>query len=434
MSKVAGILFIIILFNIPLAKADTITLKNAIEKALHNNYNMKAQDMQFKASKYAYKKSLGQRFPTLNASYTHTNDNVHYPSNKAYSNYTNRSNTAQLSGSLTIFSGNRISNEIKNSKLTKYITKYQRENYQYTLVYDVENAYIDVLLAEEKLKIQKMKLKDAQNNLKIAKAKLDVGIGTKSDLLTVEANLSEAQMDLEDAKRNYINTKYELSYYLSSTELFDVNDSILNTKIKTPTKIDIGNIRDLSPIVIETNTLKQAHNNIGIAVSKFLPNIDLNYSLERTTSSHLSDMRDANINLTFNIPIFTGFSRINEYQEKKLEYLKTQQELKDKKMSVSKNIKQSLMDIKYARSHLIFSKKFVQHSKEDYATTKEKFKVNLSTAYDLNDSQTNYYNALFEEKNSQCQLLLSVFKFEYLTENIGKYYPKLRGLSFKADN
>jgi len=434
MSKVAGILFIVILFNIPLAKADTITLRNAIEKALHNNYNMKAQDMQFKASKYAYKKSLGQRFPTLNASYTHTNNNVHYPSNKAYSNYTNNSNTAQLSGSLTIFSGGRISNEIKNSKLTKYIKKYQRENYQYTLVYDVENAYINVLLAKEKLKIQNMKLKDAQNNLKIAKAKLDIGIGTKSSLLTVESNLSETQMDLEDAKRNYINTKYDLAYYLSSSKLFDVDDSILNAKIKTPVKTDSRNIQDLSPIVIEANTLKQAHNNIRIAVSKFLPNVDLNYTLERTTSSHLPDMNDANINLTFNIPIFTGFSRINEYQEKKLEYLKTEQELKDKKMSISKNIKQSLMDIKYAQSRLNFSKKFVRHSKEDYAATKEKFKLNLSTAYDLNNSQTNYYNSLFEEKNSQCQFLLSVFKFEYLTENIGKYYSKLIGLSFEAGN
>ncbi len=434
MSKLAIILFIVILFNIPLAKADTITLKYAIEKALHNNYNMKAQDMQFKASKYAYKKSLGQRFPTLNASYTHTNDNIHYPNNKAYSNYTNNSNTAQLSGSLTIFSGGRISNEIKNSKLTKYIKKYQRENYRYTLIYDVENAYINVLIAKEKLKIQNMKLKDAQNNLKIAKAKLDTGIGTKSSLLTVESDLSKAQMDLEDAKRNYINAKYDLAYYLSSSKLFDVDDSILNAKIKTPVKIDSGNIQELSTIVIEANTLKQAHNNIRIATSKFLPNIDLNYSLERTTSSHMPDMNDANINLTLNIPIFTGFSRINEYQEKKLEYLKTEQELKDKEISISKKINQSLMDIKYAQSRLNFSKKFVRHSKEDYAATKEKFKVNLSTAYDLDNSQTNYYNSLFEEKNSQCQLLLSIFKFEYLTENIGKYSSKLIGISLKENN
>ena len=434
MSRVLTVLFIIILFDIPLANADIITLKGAIEKALHNNHNLKAQNIQFKASKYAYKKSLGQRFPTLNASYTHTNDNVHYPNNKAYSNYTSSSNTAQLSGSLTIFSGARISNEVKNAELAKYISKYKQKNYQYTLIYNVENVYINVLLAKEKLKIQRMKLKDAQNNLKIAKAKLEVGIGTKSDLFAVESNFSKTQMDVEDAKRNYINAKYDLAYHLSYNKLFDVDDSILNTNIQLPSRTYNDHIQDLSAIVIEANALKQAHNNIGIAVSKFLPNVDLNYSIERTTSSHMPDMNDANINLTLSIPIFTGFSRINEYQEKKMDYLKTRQELKDKKMLISKNIKQALTDIKYAQSRLKFSKKYVQHSKEDYAAVKEKFKLNLSTVYDLNDSQTNYYNSLFEEKDSQCQFLLSVFKFEYLTENVGKYYSKLKGLSFEADN
>ena len=419
----------ILFLSVNFSYAQTISLSQAISLGLKRNNILNSKKLSLKSFHFAYKASLGSLYPSLSFQYSNSNTNTKYRSLPQTPISIQHSNTFSAQGSMPLYTGGYLAKTIVNAKLSKDASYYGLINYKYRLVYNIENIYMNLIEAEQNLKTQKMKLKNAENSVRITEAKYKSGLGTKSDILTSKAYFAQNRAMLEKLKMNFKQYQIQLSYYLDADRLYNPDTSILSKIVRLPKNINT-NIRKLTPIKQQEVQYKIAQNNVSIALSKFLPQVSLNYSYSRNYSNmDMNDINSANIGVNVNLPIFTGFSRINQYQENKLQAMSIRKKMDDTERLVLSDIKTTFYNIKYLQSQLSYTKASVESSRINYKTTLEKFKYNLSTIYDVDDALSDYYNALFDEIQAKSNLMLAVMKFEMLSEHIGKYLPFLSNIN-----
>jgi OMF family outer membrane factor len=86
-----------------------------------------------------------------------------------------------------------------------------RANKQFVDVFDqVRTSYADTLTAEQKIEQTNEQVASAQEELRLARLRLDTGLGTNLDVLTAQRDLTQAYIDQADAVINFNVTQVQL--------------------------------------------------------------------------------------------------------------------------------------------------------------------------------------------------------------------------------
>lgn len=86
-----------------------------------------------------------------------------------------------------------------------------RANKQFVDVFDqVRTSYADTLTAEQKIEQTNEQVASAQEELRLARLRLDTGLGTNLDVLTAQRDLTQAYIDQADAVINFNLTQVQL--------------------------------------------------------------------------------------------------------------------------------------------------------------------------------------------------------------------------------
>ncbi|MCM8792355.1 MAG: TolC family protein, partial [Candidatus Omnitrophica bacterium] len=107
-----------------------------------------------------------------------------------------------LSGAQIIFDGLKTLNKIK---ATKEDIKAAQQNYRFVLSearLNLRTAFIGLLKAQELIKVAEEIIKIRRNSLILITLRYESGLEHKGALLAAEANLAEAEFELNQAKRN----------------------------------------------------------------------------------------------------------------------------------------------------------------------------------------------------------------------------------------
>ncbi len=86
-----------------------------------------------------------------------------------------------------------------------------RANKQFVDVFEqVRSSYADTLIAEQKIEQTNEQVASAQEELRLARLRLDTGLGTNLDVLTAQRDLTQAYIDQADSVINFNLTQVEL--------------------------------------------------------------------------------------------------------------------------------------------------------------------------------------------------------------------------------
>ena len=244
-----------------------LTLQKAVDIALKNNLQLKAEKYKVQEKYYEYLSAKGYLFPQLSLSYffmrtnqppysimfrmnTHSlqfprKNPANYPNTVAWvgdsfkgmEDYFNNPGSNQLynlkfSVQVPIWMGGKVRNMIKGKlfewKAQELLTGRKGEEVAYT----VSDTFLKVLYAQAAVKATQTALKDVEHHLKVVEKMYKVGMALYSDLLRVKVYYETVKAKNIEAKNNLYVAKKALAFLLNKN--WNPNDITVKGNLYCP--------------------------------------------------------------------------------------------------------------------------------------------------------------------------------------------------------
>lgn len=288
----------------------------------------------------------------------------------------------------------------------------------------VKQGCYDILKAQMLYDVQKDAVGVSLEQLKMAKARYDLGAASLSDYLKAEVQLGNDSLSLITNENNVKLAEATLNSLLG----LDVNTPLeINARLEY-TKLDI-NVEQETKKALESHPqidkarmgVNQAHSNLTIARSGNYPSISFlgNYSWNDTrfpeSSSDWKNNDYWSIGIGVSLSIFEGLLITSQTRSAKAQLNLSQESLEQSKRDLALAIKQAYLSVKEAEQKIQLTNDALTSAEEDLKLSQEKYNLGAASILDLLNANVSYKTA----KNNQVQALydynLAVAQYEKAT-------------------
>lgn len=463
--KIFGIIGILFLSNIAVAQKKW-NLQQCIEYAMTNNITVRQTDLQSKISELQYKQSKLGQYPSVSFSGGPAYNSGRNQDPTSFSLITQSyvSASMQLQSNAEIFNWFSKRNTIAANQWELMAAKANTDKLKNDIALTVANAYLQILLAKEQVKIAGVQLQQSQSQLSNTRKLVEAGA-------LPELNASELEAQVARDSATFISANGNVAQSLLNLKAYMAIDAAAPFEIETPPveKIPVEKIADLQPEAVfalaMANMPQQRINDFKIKAAKktseaakagMYPTISMYGSLgsgfnsrakEITGSSQYSTpfgkvtvngtdynvyplqpltsyqygktgfTRQLNENfrqsvgLSLSVPIFNGSNLRTSYERSKIN-IKTQElqkELDDQKLK--QDIYQAYNAAMVALEKFNAGKKSVETAERSFSFAQKRYNVGMLTTLELITNQNNLFRAKLENVLNQFDY---VFKMKVL--------------------
>ncbi len=412
-------ILLITLFFTKIALA--LTLDEAIEEAIRNNFLIKKRIELIKAAEKEKYEAIADFLPKISYSYTYQRfkerpyaifENPLIPEKKYRVHI---GGIDQFSWDITLsqplFTGFYLISKYKIAKLGVELNRLYRDQAILDIVQDVKVSYFQVLLSKRYLKIAQEEVIQLSSHLKDAENFYRQGIIPYNDLLKSKVALFQAKQNLVKARANLkiaisrLNTVLERDID-EKVELKDI-DSLekVRYELKSLYSIALQKRPEIKALKI---AIKQARQKIRAAKSGFYPHIYLYARYEQIGEDPFAKEND--YGRSYNA--FIGFQakwtlfewgKTKAAVEKQIHrYRALLNELEKLKDRIKLEVKSIYEELKVAEKNIETARIALSQAKENFRITDLQYKQNLTTSTEVLDARTyltqaevNYYSALY---------------------------------------
>ncbi|MFN8297815.1 MAG: TolC family protein [Chitinophagales bacterium] len=404
---------------------ETLTVEQAIEIALKNNYDI--QLSQNRATIAALNNSPGNAgmLPRINGvvsdNATLNNLNQKYSSGLEVNtnNATGNNLAASVNLNWTLFDGLRM---FATKGRLKKLEEIGELNYKDTLQNVVAQtivAYYDVVSAQQQINAINETIKIAEERVKIADLSFNIGSSSKVDLLQAKVDLNAGRSALLNQRKLIEQKKADLNRILARPAETDFNtqDTIpvnYEPKLSDPAELDTKNFQ----LQAALKNLDVAKYSKKEAFSYFLPNLTGNaaYGFTRTNSSSGFALYNQQYGLsggfTLSLPLFNGLVNWNNYKVAGVQVQSSQFTLERARLQVKVNYYKAIREFLNAKEILKLEEDNIGLAKENASIALERFRLAQSTALELREAERSYtealtrlVNARFNAKTAETELM-----------------------------
>lgn len=269
-----------------------LSLANAMGYATKNRYDAQANKIDIDLAENAVTKSRNEWLPEITANgevlYNAKLQTMIFDTGEEFQMGTKNLTTLGLELNQTIYKPG-LSADIKINKAALLVQKeVLRENESNIQLYVVE-AYLNVILREQQLKLTEESADRYESYFDLAKDKIQLGTILESELLQSQTDYENALIDKQKAQQNYDLAMKALKYQLnvSDTEKLILTDSLFVLLNNNPMRIFNVNIQERPEL--KQLYYSQQKNDLRLRKSSqaWLPTISLvaNYTTEFQASS-----------------------------------------------------------------------------------------------------------------------------------------------------
>lgn len=414
------------------------SLEECINYAIQNNINIKQKEIQRQDAEIRVNTAKMSRLPDLNAgmgqnwSFGRSNNNE----TGIYENQQTSNSRLNIQSSTPIFTGFRINNEIKKTKLDLEAATYSLSKAKEDMSINVASLYLQVLFNKEILRVNEEQLQLSKDQVKRTEQLVDVGKSPLSQLYDIKAQVAKDEVNVTQAKNNLQLALLDLaqSLELQSVTNFDVVEPNITNVVENNMQSIIHpdniykNAITFKPAIKEQEILLESSKaDLNIAQSGYYPklNLDLsynngyfyNYSMEGkelsngevyhnpSFSDQFKDNAGEVIGLSLSIPIFNRFQVRNQVKSARLNIQNQQLNLDNTKKALYKEIQTAYYNATGAQDKYISSEKAVDASQLSFKYAQERYEAGKSTVFEFNEAKTK----LVQSQSEQIQA-----KYEYI--------------------
>ena len=310
MKKIILILFSILFLN---QNVLAVTLFEALTEAHKNNLDLNAERENISVSKEDLKISKSNYLPSVTISGSQSQEDTNKLTNRAGTEQSVKDvdpSTQSIKIEQTLIDFGRNA-DIKKNKIGINLAAIKLLKREQEVLFKAIEAYSGLILANEKLEINKSNLNLLERQVETNRARLERGQITLSDLAQSESSLAEAQANFIQSqneiianKLNYENVIGPITDTNSLNKSFDIN---LMLPINLVDAIDDS--KKYNPeLIIAKLEYEQSEKDVLISRSDLSPSAKLSYENSRSQdfSSSYDELNKSILKATLTWPIYSG--------------------------------------------------------------------------------------------------------------------------------
>jgi outer membrane protein len=428
MKKIIYIFICLVLFSLNLFSQETLTLQQAIETGLKNNYSILIQNNEAAVSSNNATQGNAGMLPVADAYLTQSNSvndtkqkyntGAEVDRNTAVSHNLN----AGAALSWTVFDGFRMFAAYNRLQELEYAGI---ENARLTVsstVAQIITGYFDVIRQTALLYVIDSTREISRIKLNIAKTRFEIGSSSKVEYLQAQVDLNADESAYKRQLLAIDRSRIQLNRLLArpATTEFIAADSIV---------VDISVLeKQLSEAEQDNSEIKIAQHNINISKylvnewrSQHFPELSLNagYNYTRATSeaNFLLENRSNGFNygFTINYRLFDGFNLKRNIKNAKLEYDNSQIRFNEIKNAVNADLVIAQRELASNLEILRLEEANAELAGENMTLALERFRVGVSNELQLKEAQQSYTAALSRLVNIRYEAKVSETTFKRLS-------------------
>jgi len=420
----------------------SLDLKMALSIAEDKNPTIKIAELEIKRVDYSKKETIGNLLPSVSATGQYTNNVMKsvmfMPASMAVAfggksymeiGYKN-SLTGTISASMPLINFS-LWEQIKSKQTAMDLILEQARASKIDMRKQVTDAYFNILLAEESLKVLQQSIDNSKETLRTVKTSYERGLSSEYDYIRAQVQVNNLNPSYLSAKNGVDLAKLQLKMLLS-----------------IPMEQEIGIKEELVDYEDNLKLLEKYENDRATEYNSTLRQLDLNiqslqHTLKMTKYQHLPTLSafgqyayqtqaedfkfqdykwvsSAAVGLTLSIPIFNGNTIINQTKQAEMSLKELQLQRDYTSEAQNLQVTSALDNMRTANEQLLVNKEAIAQAEKGYDIAKVRYNTGVGTILELNDSELaltqsrlNYQQALYDYLTAEAQL----------EQVLGRVYP-----------
>lgn len=436
------ILLITLLFSVFAFSQDVpqqFSLQEAIDYALENNRTAKNAQHDIEAAEKQKWETTATGLPQLNGTIDYQNrlkqqfeDPIDFGEDGFIDFGAQHSMTATASLTQKVFDGTYLVG-LQSAKVFLEISKNAKEKTDLEIRKQVINAYGNVLLAEESLKVLERNKAALQKNLDETTKIYENGLAEEESVEQLQITLSGIESNLKNVMR-LKNIAYQM---FNITLGIDINnDTTLTDNLENLAEYNLvlslldaeENVENNVDYKIATNDIRSKELLLKLEKSRSLPTLNAflngSYLANRSafdfTHSDKPWVGIATFGATLNFPIFSSGQGKARRQRAAINLEKSENELKETEQRLLLNIKNAKSNYQFAIEDYEIKKQNLALAERVEQKNQTKFFEGIASSFELRQAQTQLYTA----QQDYLQAMLDVINNKAELETVLNEIPK----------
>ncbi len=407
-----------------------LTLAEVIDLALQNSPQTAQSWASARQAAASYAQAQSTDFPTIDGNYS-------WSRSRSLSGPTFGSTAStilylsswgpQLSLSYTIldFGQQRATSEAARYAL--YFSDWTHNYTIQTLIQTVTDDYYNYLYQKELLIANEEDLVTAQTTLDAASLGFQTGVNDVSDVLQARTQMLQTAIQLTAQRQQLENAYAQLLSDMGLPADFPITvERMPHVDPDTGMLQDVDQLMDLAlkqrpDLLAAEATVKSKEESLLAAKRQFWPSLAYSLNYGKTTyTGWVSDKYDFTSMLSVSLPIFTGFSNLNQVRQAQATKELAEAQLVQTRLSVIQGITTSYTSVYTARDTVKFSCEFLASSLQQYKVVLSQYKAGTNTITNLVSAQSSLATARAQDVSSRQQWFTSLTALAYATGSLSE--------------
>ena len=440
MKKILIILLCIV--NYALCIAQGWTLDSCISYAQQQSYSVIRANMAVKNAEIAERSARLAMTPSVNAG---IGENLSFGlvegANNIRENRTQSTTSFNASVSMPLFTGLRISNQIKRTGAELQAALAEVETAKENVELNVITYYLQAIYYREMQSVQKQQLALSEQLFERTQLLVAEGRKSESELYEVEAQVAQNRQALTEAENSYrlalvdlcqlINYKDVEKFVSEMSDLSDqsdLSDSQFSTLLPTPEDVFAHAVANRPSIEAQRNRVASAEFAVKETKAEFYPQLNLNASWgtgyyhtfngnNPAFGNQFVDNGSEVIGLSLNIPIYNRMQVRHAVKRQQIaldEARLSEQEITDR---LYKDIQSAYYNALAAQEKHTAAQKSRESAAKAFEFAQSKYELGRLSTYEYNEAQTRLYRAEAELTQAKYEYLLRTRILEFYMQN-----------------
>ena len=422
--------------NYALCIAQGWTLDSCISYAQQQSYSVIRANMAVKNAEIAERSARLAMTPSVNAG---IGENLSFGLvegvNNVRENRTQSTTSFNASVSMPLFTGLRVTNQIKRTGAELQAALAEVESAKENVELNVITYYLQAMYFREMQSVQKQQLALSEQLFERTQLLVAEGRKSESELYEVEAQVAQNRQALTEAENSYrlalvdlcqlINYKGVEKFVgdISNSQLSTFNSQFL-TLLPTPEDVFAHAVANRPSIEAQRNRVASAEFAVKETKAEFYPQLNLNASWgtgyyhmfngnNPAFGNQFVDNGSEVIGLSLNIPIYNRMQVRHAVKRQQIaldEARLSEQEITDR---LYKDIQSAYYNALAAQEKHIAAQKSRESAAKALEFAQSKYELGRLSTYEYNEAQTRLYRAEAEETQAKYEYLLRTRILEF---------------------
>ncbi len=377
--------------------AETLTLEQAVLRALENNPTMQAARAELAGAQYGRQAAMGSFGPSLSTGYSFT-ERDHAKPKRQLATSERQVWAWNFNAHQDLFTGFRLLSTYEKAALTQESAATKIRSAELSLVQSVQQNFLSLLKARADVKSGEDSVTRLKEQLKVTQAFYDVGLKPRLDVLRAQTDLASAENTLLQARSAVSTQVARLNTLLGMDLDADVDyagqleylpftmgmDEALGSALKNRPDLDIAE-----------KSVEIARKDKKITDSAFYPSLGADYDQSRQGDNpHVdgsplmkTEWNEWSMGVSASWKFFEWGKTLNESQKAAQTIVQMEAERRNLVQEATYEVKASHLKIGEAADRISVTRAALDQAREAYRMAVARYQAQVGTNSDVLDSQ-----------------------------------------------